>query len=94
MSHSHLYGLPKTHKPTLSMRPILSASGTYNYKLAKWLDEKLKPLQQVNLRIRAFYFIFKVTPICATRSALSKQWFIVQRNCPLRISHSPMNVSI
>jgi len=40
----HLYGLPKTHKPTLSMRPILSASGTYNYKLAKWLEEKLKPL--------------------------------------------------
>ena len=41
---AHLYGLPKTHKPTLSMRSILSASGTYNYKLAKWLGEKLKPL--------------------------------------------------
>ena len=45
---AHLYGLPNTHKPTLSMRPILSASGTYNYKLdyklAKWLEEKLKPL--------------------------------------------------
>ena len=26
------------------MRPILSASGTYNYALAKWLDSKLKPL--------------------------------------------------
>ena len=26
------------------MRPILSATGTYNYKLAKWLDQKLKPL--------------------------------------------------
>ena len=26
------------------MRPILSASGTYNYKLAKWLEERLKPL--------------------------------------------------
>ena len=26
------------------MRPILSATGTYNYKLAKWLNEKLKPL--------------------------------------------------
>ena len=24
------------------MRPILSATGTYNFKLAKWLDEKLK----------------------------------------------------
>ncbi len=26
------------------MRPILSATGTYNFKLAKWLDEKLKSL--------------------------------------------------
>jgi hypothetical protein len=24
------------------MRPILSATGTYNFKLAKWSDEKLK----------------------------------------------------
>ena len=26
------------------MRPILSATGTYNYILAKWLDDRLKPL--------------------------------------------------
>ena len=41
---AHLIGLPKTHKKKLVVRPILSATGTYNYKLAKWLDEKLKPL--------------------------------------------------
>ena len=41
---SHLYELPRTHKPELSMRPILSETGTYNYPLAKWLEEKLKPL--------------------------------------------------
>ena len=41
---AHLYGPPKTHKKKLAMRPLLSATGTYNYKLAKWLDEKLKPL--------------------------------------------------
>ena len=41
---AHLYGLPKTHKANLSMRPILSATGTYNFNLAKWLEEKLKPL--------------------------------------------------
>lgn len=28
----------------LSVTPILSATGTYNFQLAKWLDEKLKPL--------------------------------------------------
>lgn len=41
---AHLYGLPKTHKAKLAVRPILSATGTYNYNLAKWLDTKLKPL--------------------------------------------------
>ena len=41
---AHLYGLRKTHKKQLAMHPILSVTGTYNYKLAKWLDEKLKPL--------------------------------------------------
>lgn len=41
---AHLYGLPKTHKPTLCMRPILSATNRYNYHLAKWLEEKLKLL--------------------------------------------------
>ena len=41
---AHLYGLPKTHKAELTMRPILSATGTYNFMLAKWLDEKLKPI--------------------------------------------------
>ena len=41
---AHLYGLPKTHKATLSMRPILLATGTYNYNLAKWLEQKLKQL--------------------------------------------------
>ena len=41
---AHLNGLPKTHKEKLAMCPILSATGTYNYKLAKWLDEKVKPL--------------------------------------------------
>ena len=41
---AHLYELPKTHKRQLAMRPILSATGTYNYALAKWLDAKLKPL--------------------------------------------------
>ena len=41
---AHLYGLPKTHKKELAMRPILSATQTYNYALAKWLDDKLKSL--------------------------------------------------
>ena len=31
------------------MRPILSATQTYNYALAKWLDTNLKPLTFLNL---------------------------------------------
>ena len=34
----------QTHEAQLAMCPILSATHTYNYALAKWLDEKLKPL--------------------------------------------------
>ena len=38
-----LYGLPKVHKETSPVRPILSAIGIYNYKLAKFLVPPLKP---------------------------------------------------
>ncbi|CAB4010145.1 Hypothetical predicted protein, partial [Paramuricea clavata] len=45
----HIYKLyierERDRKRHLAMRPILChATDTYNYKLAKWLDEKLKPL--------------------------------------------------
>jgi hypothetical protein len=39
-----MYGLPKIHKDGAPIRPIISAVGTYNYKLAKYLDVILKPL--------------------------------------------------
>ena len=39
-----LYGLPKTHKEATPMRPILSAIGTFNYKLAKFLGPILQPI--------------------------------------------------
>ena len=38
-----LYGLPKVHKENCPTRPIISAIGTYNYKLAKFLVPLLKP---------------------------------------------------
>ena len=41
-----MYGLPKTHKQKLAIcdQPSVSATNTYNYALAKWLDKKLKRL--------------------------------------------------
>ncbi|XP_022808952.1 uncharacterized protein LOC111345930 [Stylophora pistillata] len=48
---AHLCGLLKTHKANLSMRPILSETGTYDYNLSKWLEEKLKPLSMNDFTI-------------------------------------------
>ena len=41
-----LYGLPKIHKAGNPLRPILSAIGTYNYNLAKFLVPIIEPLTQ------------------------------------------------
>ena len=40
-----LYGLPKTHKPNVPIRPILSMCGSPYHQLAKWLVEILKPVR-------------------------------------------------
>jgi hypothetical protein len=40
-----LYDLPKVHKENLPIRPIISAFGTYNYNLAKWLDTQQSHFQ-------------------------------------------------
>ena len=57
---AHLYGLPKTHKAILSMRPILSATGTYNFKLARWLDCRLKPLVQNRFMVQDTFNFVKI----------------------------------
>jgi hypothetical protein len=57
-----LYGLPKLHKEAAPIRPIIYAVGTYNYKLAKYLDSILKPLLDENEHIikDRFDFVNKV----------------------------------
>ena len=39
-----LYGLPKIHKQNCPIRPILAATGTFNYNCAKFLVPILNPL--------------------------------------------------
>ena len=39
-----LYGLPKIHKETIPLRPIVSTIGSPNYNLGKELDRILAPL--------------------------------------------------
>ena len=41
-----MYGLPKIHKPTVPLRPILSATGSYNQECAKWLSQNLGFLRE------------------------------------------------
>ena len=57
-----LYGLPKIHKDGCPLRPIISAVGTYNYKLAKYLVEILSPLTVNNEHMikDTFDFVNKV----------------------------------
>ena len=43
-SPGKLYGLPKTHKAGVPLRPILSAISCHNYKLAKFLVPLLTPI--------------------------------------------------
>src|SRR5215469_5495048 len=39
-----MYGVPKTHKPSIPLRPVLSAINTPSYKLAKTFIPILNPL--------------------------------------------------
>nr|BAM35674.1 putative reverse transcriptase [Penaeus japonicus] len=40
----HFYGLPKTHKPDVPLRPIISSRGSVAHPLASWLAQSLTPL--------------------------------------------------
>ena len=58
-----------THKEQLAMRPIFSAKHTYNYALAKWLEEKLKPLSCNQYTVTdTFQFVNEVQNVEINRS--------------------------
>ena len=57
-----LYGLPKIHKENCPARPILSAIGTYNYKLAKFIVPILQPLTFGQYTVKdSFSFVSEIT---------------------------------
>ena len=66
-----MYGLPMVHKDNEPIRPIISAIGTYSYRLAKYLDEILKPLASNNNRMLhdTFDFVNKVSKLNITRDS-------------------------
>ena len=57
-----LYGLPKVHKDNCPARPILSAIGTYNYKLAKFIVPVLQPFTAGQYTVKdSFSFVSEIT---------------------------------
>ena len=54
-----MYGLPKTHKKDVPLRPILSMTKSAQHHLAKWLTSILNPvLQQFSVNCVPDSFIF------------------------------------
>ena len=39
----YFYGLPKTHKDNIPLRPIISSIGSFTYNISKWLANLLSP---------------------------------------------------
>lgn len=63
-SRAGFIGLPKIHKPNAPLRPIISAVKTYNYALAKHLNEILTPLVDTSFMLRDTYdFVNKVSTL-------------------------------
>ena len=57
-----LYGLPKVHKDNCPARPILSAIGTYNYKIAKFCVPILQPYTVNEYTVKdTFSFVSEIT---------------------------------
>ena len=60
-----MYGLPKVHKPAITLRPILSAIGSFNHEATKWLTGKLSFLRDHPTNTKdAFEFIDKIKDKC------------------------------
>ena len=56
-----LYGLPKIHKPTIPLRPILSSINHYSYKLAKFFILLLTPISTNSFMIKdSFSFVQEI----------------------------------
>ena len=75
------------HKKDLAMRPIFSATDTYNYNLAKWLDDKLKPLSTNEYTINdVFKFACKIRDM-----ELVEYWYLTYYYLMTCHLYSPMS---
>ena len=63
-----LYGLQKIHKPSIPLRPIISAIGSPTYDLAKYLAKLLKPfIGKTDTHVKdSAHFIDKISTMTIT----------------------------
>ena len=79
-----MYGLPKLHKPGIPLRPVLSATGTYNFELAKWLNSVLQPLVYSKHTVEsAFEFVDILKEVPVSKTMVSFDVVSLFTNVPL-----------
>lgn len=68
----HLYGLPKIHKETVPLRPIVSNIGSANHELARFVNKIISPLQEeISTCLKnTFEFIQKIKDLEVKKSDL------------------------
>ena len=85
-----IYGLPKIHKlninkDNLSLRPIISSIGTYNYNLSKFLTNLLAPvIPTTNCTKDSFTFCEEIKKIRATNKFLNSYVCSLFTSIPLK----------
>jgi len=84
-----MYGLPKTHKKGVPLRPFLSMTGSAQHELAKWLTSLLQPVLQdlsVSCVSDSFTFVKEVRNFTFSPSSVFLCSFDISRlftNVPL-----------
>ena len=61
-----IYGLPKTHKMGVPLRPIVSCVGTYSYNLAQYLVELLQPFSHNSFTVKDSFAFAKEVTTCSS----------------------------
>ena len=81
-----LYGLPKVHKANCPARPIISAIGTFDYELAKFLVPILQPLTGNEYTVHSsFSFVDEITQLSLSHDAVMVSFDVasLSTNIPL-----------
>ncbi|XP_027207342.2 uncharacterized protein [Penaeus vannamei] len=82
-----VYGLPKIHKLGHPLRPIISAGGTFNYNIAKFLVKRISPLTINQYTIdNSFAFVKEICSLKPLRPVTMASFNIESlfTNVPLR----------